>query len=110
MDGASDAAGLAPSTNSDYNACIEITQSDPMASLTIRDLDDNLKTLLRMQAAHHGCSMEQEVRDILRRAVQPQMDGAGFAQRIQQRFAWLKADELPIPKRRAARLTPAPKD
>lgn len=81
-----------------------------MANLTIRNLDDELKSLLRQQAARHGCSMEQEARDILRRAVQTQPAGAGFAQRIQRRFAGLKAEDLPIPKRRAARLSPAPKD
>lgn len=80
-----------------------------MANLTIRNLDDELKSLLRQQAARHGCSMEQEARDILRRAVQTQAAGQDFAQRIHQRFAGLKADTLPIPKRRAARLPPAPK-
>ena len=34
-----------------------------MASLTIRNLDDELKALLRLQAARHGCSMEQEARE-----------------------------------------------
>ncbi|MBE0613429.1 MAG: pantothenate metabolism flavoprotein [Burkholderiales bacterium] len=80
-----------------------------MTNLTIRNLDDELKSLLRRQAARHGCSMEQEARDILRRAVQTQPAGAGFAQRIQRRFAGLKAEDLPIPKRRAARLSAAPK-
>ncbi len=81
-----------------------------MSSLTIRNLDDQLKSLLRLQAARHGCSMEQEARDILRRAVQVQPAGTGFAQKICQRFAGLHADELPIPKRRAARLPVTPKD
>lgn len=81
-----------------------------MASLTIRNLDDQLKTLLRLQAVRHGCSMEQEARDILRRAVQAQPAEAGFAQKISQRFAGLNADELPIPKRRTVRLPVIPKD
>lgn len=81
-----------------------------MASLTIRNFDDELKTLLRLQAAQHGCSMEQEARDILRRAVRAQAPSVGFAQKIHQRFAALKVDELPIPRRRAARLPVAPKD
>lgn len=81
-----------------------------MSSLTIRNLDDQLKTMLRLQAARHGCSMEQEVRDILRRAVQAQPAETGFAQKIRQRFAGLNADELPIPKRRAARLPVMSKD
>ena len=39
-----------------------------MASLTVRQLDDKLKTLLRLRAARHGRSMEDEVRVILREA------------------------------------------
>lgn len=81
-----------------------------MSSLTIRNLDDQLKTLLRMQAARHSCSMEQEVRDILRRAVQIQPAGTGFAQKVRERFTGLNVDELPIPKRRAARLPVVAKD
>lgn len=81
-----------------------------MASLTIRNFDDQLKTLLRLQAVRHGCSMEQEARDILRQAVQVQPAGVSFAQKIGQRFAGLEADELPIPKRRAARLPVLPKN
>ena len=37
-----------------------------MASITIRNLDDSLKSRLRVQAAVHGRSMEDEARDILR--------------------------------------------
>src|SRR5262249_36439272 len=39
-----------------------------MASLTVRQLDEKLKKLLRMRAARHGRSMEDEVRAILRQA------------------------------------------
>ena len=41
-----------------------------MASLTVRQLDDRLKKLLRLRAARHGRSMEDEVRVILRQAAQ----------------------------------------
>jgi plasmid stability protein len=81
-----------------------------MASLTIRNLDEQLKTLLRLQAARHGWSMEQEAREILSRAVQVQPAGASFAQKIHQRFAALQIEELPVPKRRAARLPSLPND
>lgn len=80
-----------------------------MASLTIRNFDDELKARLRLQAAQHGWSMEQEAREILRRAVQVPSSGAGFAQRIHKRFAELDVQELPIPKRRAAHLPATPK-
>ena len=41
-----------------------------MASLTVRQLDEKLKKLLRMRAARHGRSMEDEVRVILREAAE----------------------------------------
>jgi plasmid stability protein len=40
-----------------------------MASMTIRNIDDALKSRLRVQAARHGRSMEDEARDILRAAL-----------------------------------------
>jgi len=40
-----------------------------MASLSVRKIDDNLYERLRIRAAHHGVSMEEEVRRILKRAV-----------------------------------------
>ena len=40
-----------------------------MASMTIRNLDDSLKARLRLQAAQHNRSMEEEARDILRSAL-----------------------------------------
>ncbi|MFZ2069772.1 MAG: bifunctional phosphopantothenoylcysteine decarboxylase/phosphopantothenate--cysteine ligase CoaBC [Xanthobacteraceae bacterium] len=41
-----------------------------MASLTVRQLDDRLKKLLRLRAAQHGRSMEDEVRVILKEAAE----------------------------------------
>jgi len=40
-----------------------------MANLTVRNLDESLKASLRLQAAEHGVSMEEEVRVILRDAM-----------------------------------------
>jgi phosphopantothenoylcysteine decarboxylase / phosphopantothenate---cysteine ligase len=51
-----------------------------MASLTVRQLDDRLKKLLRLRAARHGRSMEDEIRVILREAA----EGAGLD--IPERF------------------------
>ncbi len=36
-----------------------------MAAITIRNIDDEVKNKMRLQAAQHGCSMEHEVREIL---------------------------------------------
>ncbi|MBS4095316.1 MAG: plasmid stabilization protein [Sulfuricella sp.] len=40
-----------------------------MANLSIRKLDDETLTRLRVRAAHHHVSMEEEARRILRQAV-----------------------------------------
>jgi plasmid stability protein len=40
-----------------------------MASITIRKLDDRLKSQLKQRAAQHGCSMEEEARQILRESL-----------------------------------------
>jgi phosphopantothenoylcysteine decarboxylase/phosphopantothenate--cysteine ligase len=47
-----------------------------LASLTVRQLDDSLKKLLRLRAARHGRSMEDEVRVILREAAAETDHGA----------------------------------
>ena len=77
-----------------------------MANLTIRNLDDSIKASLRLQAARHGWSMEEEVRQILRRTVAPVQESGGFAQRVHQRFVELGVDDLAIPERKTARLPP----
>jgi plasmid stability protein len=77
-----------------------------MASITIRNLDESLKTKLRLQSARHGCSMEAEVRNILSRALNSSATPQDFAARIHQRFAGLQADSLPIPERQSVRNPP----
>lgn len=57
-----------------------------MATLTIRGLDDQTKTRLRVRAAHHGRSMEAEVRSILHEVLSPQAQG-GLGSRMHTRFA-----------------------
>ena len=43
--------------------------SSGMASLSVRKIDKELYERLRVRAATHGVSMEEEVRQILKRAV-----------------------------------------
>lgn len=43
-----------------------------MAMLTIRNIPDEVHRALRTRAAHHGHSMEAEVREILGAVVSPQ--------------------------------------
>jgi plasmid stability protein len=77
-----------------------------MASLTIRNLDESLKSKLRIQSAQHNCSMEAEVRNILRQVLLPSVATSDFTDRVHQRFAGLNIDPLPIPERQAVRTPP----
>ena len=61
---------------------------DSLATLTIRQLDEKTKTRLRVRAAHHGRSMEEEAREILRSALTTSSPAKGnLAEAIRQRFA-----------------------
>jgi phosphopantothenoylcysteine decarboxylase/phosphopantothenate--cysteine ligase len=55
-----------------------------MASITIRQLDDDLKQRLRLRAARNGRSMEDEARTILRQAAALEDDGAEAVARKRQ--------------------------
>lgn len=46
-----------------------------MSSLTVRNLDESVKNSLRVRAARHGVSMEEEVRQILQKIVAPEQAG-----------------------------------
>lgn len=80
-----------------------------MTSITIRNLDDKLKASLRLRAARHGVSMEQEVRNILQSTLTAESsaaNGLDFALRINQRFKGLGADDVALPPRQSARPLP----
>ena len=67
-----------------------------MASITIRNLDQLIKTRLRVRAAHHGRSMEEEARDILRSVLcEEHGPPDDLAAAIRRRFAFLRGVELP---------------
>ena len=70
-----------------------------MASITIRNLDDSLKHRLRVQAAEHGRSMEEEAREILRKAVGKAVTHGNLGEAIHRRFAALGGVELDLPPR-----------
>lgn len=58
-----------------------------MAQFIVRDLEDDVKARLKRRAAHHGRSMEEEVRHILRNAVKEQNQRvAKLGSRIAARF------------------------
>ena len=71
-----------------------------MASITIRNLEEDLKQRLRIRAAENGTSMEQEARDILRTNLYRDFPKArNLAEAIRRRFAPLGGVELDIPPR-----------
>ncbi|WP_449425126.1 FitA-like ribbon-helix-helix domain-containing protein [Rhodanobacter lindaniclasticus] len=77
--------------------------------MTIRNLDDDLKTLLRLRAARHGKSMEEEARSILRTALVGRVEddsGAALYAAIRARVEPLGGVELELPPREAQREPP----
>lgn len=77
-----------------------------MASLTIRNLEDALKTSLRIRAAEHGRSMEEEARQILRRSLVLERSSVGLGSRIASRFSAMGGVELPATPRSLPRTSP----
>jgi plasmid stability protein len=78
-----------------------------MATLTIRQLDEKTKTRLRVRAAHHGRSMEEEAREILRSALVAQRNpNDNLADIVRRRFAPLGGVELELPPRDPIRKPP----
>jgi plasmid stability protein len=73
-------------------------------TMTIRNIDAPIKTRLRVQAALHGRSMEDEARDILRAALSTEpAQGASLVEAIRSRIMPLGGVELELPVREAIR-------
>jgi antitoxin FitA len=71
-----------------------------MASITIRQLEETTKRKLRIRAARHGRSMEQEAREILKTALsQPEDQPKDLGKAIHDLFAPFGGVELEIPPR-----------
>ena len=77
-----------------------------MASITIRNLDEDVKTRLRVRAAGNGRSMEAEARLILRDAVRRKPGSRNLAEAIRARIAPLGGVDLELPPRESAREPP----
>lgn len=74
-----------------------------MATLTIRDLDDEVKARLRVAAAENGRSMEAEARAILGEHLGTSAhEPTGLGSRIHAVFAELGGVELELPARHTA--------
>ncbi|MCG5517391.1 MULTISPECIES: plasmid stabilization protein [unclassified Ectothiorhodospira] len=70
-----------------------------MASITIRNLDEGLKHRLRIRAAEHDRSMEEEAREILRQAIGKPVASKNLGETIHHRFAALGGVDLDLPQR-----------
>jgi len=57
-----------------------------MATLMMRNLDETTKANLRIKATRNGISMEEEARQLLRKAVNPPVSSEGLCTRLQRRF------------------------
>ena len=77
-----------------------------MASITIRNLDDEVKTRLRVRAATNGRSMEEEARVILREAVKEEASEKGLGTKLHKLFKPFGGVELEIPPREPMREPP----
>lgn len=78
-----------------------------MASMTIRQLDDALMQRLRVRAAMHGRSLEDEARDILRTALgRDETSAQPLIESIRARVAPLGGVDLELPTRGGMRRGP----
>jgi plasmid stability protein len=96
-------AHLDGNPNTTQNDCIDsndLSRRCTMATITIRNLDDPTKARLRMRAASHDRSMEEEARVILREALQDADGERGLGTLIHKRFVSAGGAELPPPDRK----------
>ena len=78
-----------------------------MASITVRNLEDDVKTRLRKRAAGHGRSMEEEVRLILSEAVEREaVPAKGLGTAIHELFKPFGGVALELPPREPMRAPP----
>jgi len=78
-----------------------------MAQFVVRNITDAVKARLQRRARRNGRSMEEEVRDILRSAVnQDDVTGAGLGTEISALFAKAGLDS-DLPELRGHSVTPA---
>ncbi|WP_328984156.1 FitA-like ribbon-helix-helix domain-containing protein [Thiorhodovibrio winogradskyi] len=77
-----------------------------MAQVIVRNLDNTLKNLLKKRAQRHGWSMEEEVRQILRRAMNEEpAPEPRLGSRIAARFSGIGL-EAPLPEGQGQQIDP----
>ena len=78
-----------------------------MTTLTIRNVDPTVKSLLRVRAARNGRSMEAELRVIVTEAMGAEArEEVNLAEAIRRRFAPLGGVDLELPPRGPGREPP----
>ncbi|HWS76169.1 MAG TPA: plasmid stabilization protein, partial [Quisquiliibacterium sp.] len=77
-----------------------------MASITIRNLEDDIDQRLRARAAEHGRSMEEEAREILRWVLTKDSQPRDLAAAIRGRVARSACADLDLPVRDPMREPP----
>ncbi|MYB51142.1 MAG: plasmid stabilization protein [Acidobacteriia bacterium] len=70
-----------------------------MASITIRNLNDEVMTRLRARVVANGRSLEEEAKLILRDAVGPKPSSRNLASIIRSHFGPTKGVDLELPSR-----------
>jgi plasmid stability protein len=79
-----------------------------VANLTIRNFEESLKSRLRIRAATHGHSMEEEARVLLRAALSPEdREAKGLGSAIQALFRPLGGFDVVAPSREPMRAPPS---
>ncbi|ADC62124.1 FitA-like ribbon-helix-helix domain-containing protein [Allochromatium vinosum] len=77
-----------------------------MAALTIRNLDESIKSAIRVRAAQHGISMEEEARRLLREAVSRSSSPVPMGQCLLARFGETATEDFSVPERHRPRVAP----
>lgn len=77
-----------------------------MAAITVRNLDENVKSKLQIRAASNGRSMEAEARAILEGAVNAQQSKLNVAQALRAAALSVDGVDLEIPPREEAQRNP----
>jgi antitoxin FitA len=88
-------------------ALISLISGATVSSITIRNLEESVKRRLRMRAAQHGRSMEEEARHILRAALAQKTERpTNLFEAIRRRITPIGGVKLDIPEREPMREPP----
>lgn len=77
-----------------------------MASLIIRNLDEITKQALRLRAARHGVSMQEEARRILKSALAGTQLPTRLGSHLRERFRAVADAAFELPRRQTPRKPP----